>query len=208
MRIVPELARCIDSLLHVHVGATELLYLLLKSILHEMLSRLALTHHRSLAADWIQLLVLVIQGIRSNILQLLLYLRGLLALSLELVAELAALRRGKLWRALGPDASLDLVARLTMGIVVNAHEINVVLLRLSLPSIVDSVGASTIRQVVVHDQPPLPLLHAADCCRVLAIADAVEHEVVLLIWWQFLPLSLACQARRVHAHLQIVLDGS
>ena len=129
-------------------------------------------------------------------------------MSLELVAELATLRRGKLRRALRPDASLDLVARLTVGIVVNAHEINIVLLRLRLPSVVDSIGASTVRQVVVHDQPSLPLLHAADGRGVLAIADAVEHEVVLLIWWQFLPLSLASQACGVHAHLQIVLNGS
>ena len=60
MSVVSELARCIDSLLDVHVGAAELLYLLLKSILHEMLSCLALAHHWSLAADWIQLLMLVI----------------------------------------------------------------------------------------------------------------------------------------------------
>ena len=124
------------------------------------------------------------------------------------MAELATLRRGKLWRALRPDASLNLVARLTVGVVVNAHEINIVLLRLRLPSVVDSVGASTVRQVVVHDQPSLPLLHAADGRGVLAIADAVEHEVVLLIWWQFLPLALATQACSVHAHLQIVLNGS
>ena len=157
-----------------------------------MLSRLPLAHHRSLPTDLIQLVMLMIEGIGCNILQLLLYLRGLLALPLELVTELAALRRRELRRALRPDAALNLVARLAVRIVVHAHQIYVVLLGRNLPRVVYSACSSAVCQVVVHDEAPLPLLHAADCSRELTIVDTFKHEVILLIRRQFLPLALSC----------------
>lgn len=66
VRVVPELARCVHTLLHVCVLTAELLDLFLDSILHEMLACLALAHHGALAADWIQLVVLVVQSVRGD----------------------------------------------------------------------------------------------------------------------------------------------
>ena len=73
VRIVPKLARSAHPLLHIHVGAAEFLYLLLKGILHEMAPWLILllhmiihtvvvVHYGPSAAPW-HLLVLVIQRI-------------------------------------------------------------------------------------------------------------------------------------------------
>lgn len=56
-----------------------------------MLASLTLTHHGPLPADWVHLVVLVVQRVGGYILELLLNLGRLLALSLKLVSELATL---------------------------------------------------------------------------------------------------------------------
>ena len=91
MGVVPEFRRRVHALLYIRVLATELLDLFLNCILHEMLPCLALAHHGALTADWVQLIMLVIVGIGSNVLQLLLDLRRWLPLSLELVSKLTSL---------------------------------------------------------------------------------------------------------------------
>jgi len=45
-----------------------------------------------------------------------------------------------------------------------------------------SICSAAIGQIIMHDQPSFPLrLHTADSLRVLCFADAIKHEVILLI---------------------------
>ena len=68
MSVVAELARGVHSFLHIRVLTAELLDLLFNGVLHEMLSRLALAHHGTLAADRVQLIVLMIERVGRYVL--------------------------------------------------------------------------------------------------------------------------------------------
>lgn len=58
----------------------------------------------------------------------------------------------------------------------------------------------------MHDQSSLSLLYAADSILVLRVIHIVQHEVVLLVQGKLLTFPLACHARAVQTHIQVVLD--